>query len=471
MSDNTKQKRTTVKLTYGMRSGVLINIAEISSEENGKKCVCFCPQCGAPLIAKTKGSVKRPHFAHAKDSSCDVTSAQQTALHLLSKEIIAREKKVYLPEIAITRPNYSDKGWDWEVAAMLPLSKVISPARQWTCDSVDVERSESGYIPDLRVSIQGKPCLIEIAVTHFVDKEKMFKIINSKMPLFEIDLSDLRYEDIDPETLKHILTETPENRVWINNPRLPEFKVKAEQWFQEQYEKAKIERDNDPFYQKRKKKEDNRAQAEAKWKFLLDHQNYRDALETLRNDVTFLREYVRFSFSDKGKTEVPFYIDLPITGEMAFQCDRRIWQGKIFDKFIFSGEKPYVEAKTIGYWFQRSQYVKTDWMLKYNIVVANVNGRDRVFNPFIDAIDQYLTILDFLGFISYRFGIVQILKHQIIEPPDLEAARKLRNILQTKDVTIPLINDEINASCGLRNRSDSTYVIISGKEKNNTEQT
>ena len=461
MIDNTNQKRTLINLTYGIRSGTIVYISEISSAEKGKKCGCICPKCGAPLIAKTKGSGRRPHFAHAKDSSCDVTSAQQTALHLLAKEIIAREKKVYLPEIAISRPDYSDKGWDWEVAAMLPLSKTLSPARQWTCDSVDVEKSETGYTPDLKIIIQGKPCLIEIAVTHFVDEEKKNKIIDSNMPLVEIDLSDLRYADIDPETLKHLLTESPENRVWIYNPRLPEFKAKAEQWFYEQYEQAKAERDNDPFYQKRKKKENHRAQAEEKWKSLLDHQNYRAALETLRNNDSFLREYMRFSFSAKGKTEVPFYIDLPVTGEMAFQCDRRIWQGKIFDKFIFSGEKPYVEAKTIRFWFQRSQFVKTDWMLKYNIVVANVNGRDRLFNPFIDSIDQYLTILDFLGFISYRFGTVQILKHHTIEPPDFEASEKLRNVLQTTDVTIPLINDAINTSCGLRNRSDSTYVSIS----------
>lgn len=99
--------------------------------------------------------------------------------------------------------------------------------------------------------------------------------------------------------------------------------------------------------------------------------------------------------------------------------------------------------------------------MKYNIVVANVNGRDRVFNPYIDSIDQYLTLLGFLGFISYRFGIIEILKPQTIEPPNLESAEKLRSVLLTTDITIPLINDEINITCGLRNRSDSTYVIIS----------
>ena len=461
MSDRPNQKRSPVTLTYGMRSDAIINITEIPSDENGKKCGCVCPQCGAPLVARTQGSIRRPHFAHAKDSSCDVVSAQQTALHLLAKEIIAREKKVFLPSIEFSRPNFSDRGWELEVAAMLPLSKVVSPARQWTCDAVDVERSESGYIPDIRVMIQGKPCLIEIAVTHFVDEEKKEKIIDSKLPLIEIDLSALQYEDIDPDTLRHLLTETSENRVWIYNPRLQEYKAKADQWFQEQYDKAKIERDNDPFYQKRKKKADNRTQAEEKWTSLLEHENYQTALAALRNDSSFFREYARFSFSNKGKVQVPFFIDLPVTGEMVFQCDRRIWQGKIFDKFIFSSEKRYVEAKEIRYWFQKSEYVKTDWMLKYNIVVANVNGRDRVFNPYIDSIDQYLTLLGFLGFISYRFGIIEILKPQTIEPPNLESAEKLRSVLLTTDITIPLINDEINITCGLRNRSDSTYVIIS----------
>ena len=218
MSDRPNQKRSPVTLTYGMRSDAIINITEIPSDENGKKCGCVCPQCGAPLVARTQGSIRRPHFAHAKDSSCDVVSAQQTALHLLAKEIIAREKKVFLPSIEFSRPNFSDRGWELEVAAMLPLSKVVSPARQWTCDAVDVERSESGYIPDIRVMIQGKPCLIEIAVTHFVDEEKKEKIIDSKLPLIEIDLSALQYEDIDPDTLRHLLTETSENRVWIRMP-------------------------------------------------------------------------------------------------------------------------------------------------------------------------------------------------------------------------------------------------------------
>lgn len=459
MNDMIIQKRTPTIQTYGMRSGEIIHISDISAEENGIKCGCVCPQCGAPLIAKAMGSVRRPHFAHST-KSCDLISAQQTALHLLAKEIIAREKKIFLPSIEISRPNYSDKGWDWEVVTMLPASVILSPARQWLCDSVDVEKSESGYIPDLRVIIQGKPCLIEIAVTHFVDEEKKNKIVDSKIPLVEIDLSDLKCEDIDPEKLKHLLTESPEKRVWISNPRLPEFKAKAERWFEDQYEKAKAERDSNPFYQKRKKKEANRAQAEERWKNLLEHQNYKVALEALRNDDSFLKEYARFSFSEKGTVEVPFYIDLPVTGEMAFQCDRRIWQGKIFDKFIFSNEKPYVKAKTVSHWFQHTQYVKTDWMLKYSIVVANVNGRDRLFNPFIDSIDQYLTVLDFLGFISYRFGTIDILKRHTVDPPNHEAVEKLKSVLQSIDTTIPLINDEINASCGLRNRSDSIYVSI-----------
>ena len=459
MNDMIIQKRTPTIQTYGLRSGKIIHITSISAAENGIKCGCVCPLCGAPLIAKTKGSVRRPHFAHST-KSCDLTSAQQTALHLLAKDIIAQEKKIFLPKIEISRPSYSDNGWDWEVSTMLPTSVILSPARQWICDSVDVERSESGYIPDLRVIIQGKPCLIEIAVTHFVDEEKKKKIIDSKMPLIEIDLSDLNSEDIDPATLRHFLTESPENRVWINNPRLPEFKAKAERWFQDQYNQAKAERDSNPFYQKRTKKEANKAQSEEKWKRLLDHQNYKAALEALRNDDSFLREYARFSFSDKGNLEVPFYIDLPVTGEMVFQCDRRIWQGKIFDKFIFSNEKPYVKAKTVSHWFQHTQYVKTDWMLKYSIVVTNVNGRDRLFNPFIDSIDQYLTVLDFLGFISYRFGTIDILKRHTVDPPNHEAVEKLKSVLQSIDTTIPLINDEINASCGLRNRSDSIYMSI-----------
>lgn len=73
-----------IKLMFGLRNEKLVSISEISEQEKGLKCNCFCPGCGARLQAKIGSGKKQRHFAH-NNETCDIIGAQQTALHLLTK--------------------------------------------------------------------------------------------------------------------------------------------------------------------------------------------------------------------------------------------------------------------------------------------------------------------------------------------------------------------------------------------------
>lgn len=84
------KSRLAVNLEYGIREGKVVRISEIPTDQRGLKCNCTCPGCGKNLVARL-GEKKQKHFAHQGDA-CDIASAQQTALHMLAKEIIEEKK-------------------------------------------------------------------------------------------------------------------------------------------------------------------------------------------------------------------------------------------------------------------------------------------------------------------------------------------------------------------------------------------
>ena len=95
-----KQKALSIKLHYGLKNGKIVNIEEITVAERGLKCDCTCPGCGMKLQAKIGSGKKQRHFSH-NNANCNIAVAQQTALHILAKEIIKEEKNIKLPPIVI----------------------------------------------------------------------------------------------------------------------------------------------------------------------------------------------------------------------------------------------------------------------------------------------------------------------------------------------------------------------------------
>ena len=147
---------TTLKPPFGLRDGELVHVTEVP---NGLSCDCLCPACRAPLIARNGGTMKVPHFAHHNIDDCGCSI--ETALHIMAKEIIEKEKRMFFPTAYIGIGNFSARYAD---------------AGLYGIEKVELEKRLGTIIPDIICHIDGKPVMIEITVTHGIDEEKKKKI-------------------------------------------------------------------------------------------------------------------------------------------------------------------------------------------------------------------------------------------------------------------------------------------------------
>ena len=162
-------------------------VVYIEDAENGLACECFCPGCGKPLVAKNKGKIKEHHFAH-KSKEYDCEHGYQSALHYIAKDLFMEMKYLTF------RKN----------------EEIV----RYKIDSVVLEKRISDFIPDIIVTCDGRPFIVEIFVTHAVDDEKKAKIKEMMISAVEIDVSHLKNETLDKEVLKQELS-NPENFSWV----------------------------------------------------------------------------------------------------------------------------------------------------------------------------------------------------------------------------------------------------------------
>lgn len=208
MDIETTQSPTKVKLQYGLRGEQIVPIYEITEDERGLKCGCVCPGCGMDLQARI-GKIKQPHFSH-NNAKCDLKSAQQSALHILAKEIIEEEKKIRCPDVVF---DTSDLNLDSKYFVYGSYDKKVFKKRGLlNCETIVLEKRVSDIIPDIVVTSGSRTFFIEIAVTHFIDEAKLEKIRKIKIPTLEINLSDVIDSPISKEELKEIIVNSFDNK-------------------------------------------------------------------------------------------------------------------------------------------------------------------------------------------------------------------------------------------------------------------
>lgn len=187
-----------IKLPFGLQNGKLV---DISAVESGLACNCVCPSCRQGLVAK-KGEFNQHHFAH--DNAIECEGAVETALHIYAKNILEKHKRMVLPPVCLANSD-----------------KLIFPATEVTFDKVVLEKRVNQIIPDLIVFIRDKPLLIEIAVTHFVDKFKESKIFELGYSAIEINVKGLFNSAHDKvfgyRDFEQLLIENTDFKRWINN--------------------------------------------------------------------------------------------------------------------------------------------------------------------------------------------------------------------------------------------------------------
>lgn len=192
---------TKLKLPFGLHNDKLVTVSEV---ERGLACECVCPACAHPLIAR-KGEERIHHFAHSKGEECEY--AVESAIHLAAKEILAEHKRIYLPPVTLQVGAYE---WTMYDGRMLEFTEVES------------ERRLGGIIPDILIHQNGRSLIVEIAVSHQVDKEKVKKIEALGISTIEISLQ-VGHKDFwrgNPfERVKKELINSAVNRRWVFNAK------------------------------------------------------------------------------------------------------------------------------------------------------------------------------------------------------------------------------------------------------------
>ena len=259
---------------YGDRiiDGKSIDISQIPrSLRRSAEWACNCPVCAEPFVAAI-GEYNEPHFRHKNkhmDPVCDVNHVNQTGLHKRAKDVIQAAKRFHLPAYTVNRSEIDFGNLPKHVIMSLPEQFTYSRARWIYCDRVELEKRISTIIPDVVAYTPEGEFLIEICVTNPVGPSKILKAEELRLPLLEVDLSDLKGEIISEQELRESVIDGCERTEWLV---FPEKKAA--------YEAAKkfyLEHDNIKAY--RKRQEELRQQQEA------EEERRKKALEAFMDEI------------------------------------------------------------------------------------------------------------------------------------------------------------------------------------------
>lgn len=318
-----------------------------------------------------------------------------------------------------------------------------------------------GFKPDVCIFRERKNILIEIAVTHYVDAEKYSKIKMAQMPTVEINIADFIKDYKAEETesindfekkLKDALIGDVKNKTWIYHPsekegiqKLCERNRELEKEFQQNRIKNLKEQEE------RKKREE----AQEIWK--QEQQRRREQIdievERLRTDeLYYLSCKAKIKGTDaavlncinrlgicnlKFKTmdDIPFFLNIPVFGEVVFNCDRRIWQTILFEKVFYQWQYDDVNSARIyccfaGRWEgllnQKFVYI---WKKQGKVKFSQKEDLLRC------AVEEYLVHLSALGFIDIRYyfyphsGLDHGIMHRSLKPLRRNYATFLEGLL------------------------------------------
>lgn len=403
-------------------SGEIISICDVPKDRLQRKpWACICPQCGTDLMAR-RGEIKEDHFAHKPSSTnndggfgCSAETANETALHQMAKEILLKEIETGPAQIVVPPVEFflHEMGYDdfpHDVLKALPHKLEYQKATSLLYTKASLEEWGEGFRPDVIIETPNGAYLIEICVTHPVDAEKAEKAKRRGIPMIEIDLWDVYAEPISGEALRERILTSSAHKSWVVRPN----DDAVLDWGHKYYKGNPLIREYHVEVAEKKKAERRRDE-------LFQPDNYKAALKSLEDKRLIA---VNSFWFNKLSKNIPFFVNIPIRGESVFMCDRRVWQGAIFDHFIYNRkpENHGVYLENIFRWIKQYQnFFEVDWSLVKGCSLLE------------DVIKTYLRHLFELGFISdftsgnKHYTIRQT--HSIIAPNQEYAAALMSAII------------------------------------------
>jgi hypothetical protein len=185
---------SSIKLAYHIPTEKIIHI---DNADNGKDCKCECLECKGELIA-VQGDERDYHFRHDPNNNCN--GFQETALHQLGKQIIIENNQITIPKIG--QINYSN-----------------------TFSEKEFDRIR----PDVIAIYNQKHIFFEIAVKHFIEKDKQDFYTNGQYKCIEIDLSEADLNSY--EKIKSLILNETYNKKLFGWKEIENSERKAINWF------------------------------------------------------------------------------------------------------------------------------------------------------------------------------------------------------------------------------------------------
>lgn len=193
------------KWAYQINSRGERKLVHVDNVDNGIACNCICTKCGSILIAvaNIKGIQykKVSHFAHANETSCK----GETLAHIEAKSIIEKEGYLWLPRYT-GKGNYDTTKVHFD--KVLIEKEIIKPFK---------------YSADLWcTSSKGSSIVVEIVVTHDLDRQKRKFLVENKIDTLSIyigsSLQKEQYNDL-PENFSNIVLKESK-REWDVNRKI-----------------------------------------------------------------------------------------------------------------------------------------------------------------------------------------------------------------------------------------------------------
>ena len=464
---------------YGRKDGRIVSILDVPFEEYGLRCGCTCVQCGEPLEACSirPDNLREAHFKHRKSTreatdeprfACSPDWANESGLHLLAKEIIEEEQCIAAPAIGAISANRiarisEDMGGvpllpaGWSIVSIKDIQSnqrdsKIHAAEVFSEYRIDGNDESQAIIADLFLNANDfGPLCIELFVTHRLPAAKKRAAWSQGIPMLEIDLSDF-YKDgggVSKEKLKEFLLESTNHREWVYHK---DYRTAAD------FFASTIS----TILAQKKAKRDKCHDIIAG--YLSDPASYSEQLKAFENNTAALGyikghpalfRYAQPSDDPMSINEIPWFTNIPIWGETVFLCDRRIWQGYIFSRYVLGKDKLAIPIRTPEFTLfelltapDHNFSVPVNWNITYRLSHSEYEDIPDTYFP-RDVILKYIRYLEYLGFVQIDdYGSWAKVQHHDIVPQNQRHAEYLHSaidkIKESGDFYSPHINSLID---------------------------
>lgn len=397
-------------------TGEPVHISQMLEKDRGLDCNCVCAACKRSLVAKLGRGKRVRHFAHYAERDivldCSAQKANESGLHQMAKKIVKESTYINLPVIEIEAECDQNRNLD-DGEQCQPL--ILKQKRKLLFSDAKTEVHYDGFIPDVCICSGNSVLLVEIVVTHYIDIEKYNRIKQAGLPTIEIDISRFlkNIENLSEDELREELIKSVEHKKWIYNS-LRDAGI-------EQLKRRNIELQDARIRKEEERRLGENENVSQTWhdndycRLKTDKTFYLSYSEKLVNDKQALEEINALGMCNLNFLEVkdiPFYFNIPVFGQIAFNCDRRIWQAILFEKFIYRQQGTKIQIKKVYYYFGEKH---SD---KFNSRFCDFSKEHFPEDSFLRyAIHEYMLHLVRLGFIDDKLDELDEDKEYLVLRP------------------------------------------------------